>query len=84
MKYTLQDLEKHFSLKRHEGAMFFLMLSMLPPGGSVEVINGRLKKIDEETIKLIIDDETIERISEEFIEESISDYDKVFGHLPLS
>jgi hypothetical protein len=83
MKYTLKDLEDRFHIKRHEAGMFFLMLAMMPPGGAFEAINGRIEKIDESTLKIDIDEETLMAVANEFMDESVIPYDDMFGHLPL-
>lgn len=82
MKITLDELEKRFKVNRHEAAMFFLMLTMLPSGGRFEAVNGRIEKIDESTLKLVIDEKVFEKISNDFVEESVSGYEEMFGHLP--
>jgi len=82
MKVTLDDLEKRFKVNRHEAAMFFLMLTMLPPGGVFEAINGRIEKVDETTLNIVVDEKVFEKISNDFVEESVSGYEEMFGHLP--
>jgi hypothetical protein len=80
---TLDELEKKFQVNKHEAGMFFIMLTMLPPGKSFEAINGRIEKIDESTLKLVIDEKIFENISNDFIDESVSGYEEMFGHLPM-
>jgi hypothetical protein len=84
MKITLDELVSRFQIQKHEAGMFFLMLTMLPPGGVFEAVNGRIEKVDEETLKLVIDEKTFALASNDFIDESVSSYDEMFGHLPLS
>lgn len=80
---TLDELEKRFQIRKHEAGMFFLMLTMLPPGDSFEAINGRIEKVDESTLKLVIDTKVFENIANDFVEEDVSGYEEMFGHLPL-
>ena len=81
---TIQELERHCDINRREAAIFFLYLCMMPPGDSFTVQNGRVEKIDETTLKLVVDEKTISRVAEDFLDEKVEDYDDVFGHLPLS
>lgn len=83
MKVTLDELVSKFQIKKHEAGMFFLMLTLLPPGGSFESINGRIEKVDEETFKIKIDEKVFDNLSNDFIEESVSGYEEMFGHLPM-
>ena len=84
MNHTLEEFSKHIDIHRRESAIFFLYLVMMPVGSSLLAHNGRIEKINEDTLKLVIDESTISRIAEDFLDEKIEDYDDVFGHLPLS
>lgn len=84
MKITLDDLINRFKIKKHEAGMFFLMLTMLPPGGVFEAINGKIEKVDETTLKLSVDNDIFKMVANDFINESVSGYEEMFGHLPMS
>ena len=84
MKYDLKDLEDRFHIKRHEAGMFFLMLAMLPPGGVFQAVNGKIEKVDESTLKISIDEETLMSVADEFMDESVVPYEDMFGHLPMN
>ena len=84
MKITLDDLVSRFHMQKHEAGMFFLMLAMLPPGGVFDAVNGRIEKVDEETLKLVVDEKTFKNAADDFMEETVETYDNMFGHLPMS
>ena len=78
MDYSLQDLEKHFNVKKEEAALLFIFLTLLAPGNSVTFLNGRIEKMTEETFKLCIDFETYREIADDFLLEKKEVYNEIF------
>lgn len=81
MEYNLSDLEKHFKIKREETALFFIFLSLLPPGTCFKALNGRIEKVTEETFKLCIDTSTYHEIADDFLVEEKDDYSTIFPEI---
>ena len=78
MSYTLNDLEKHFRVSKEEGALLFVYLTLLPPGESVDFLNGRIEKLTEDTLRLCVDQAIYHQVADGFLIEKIDDYDEMF------
>lgn len=79
MDFTLDDLRKHFDVKKEEAALLFVFLTLLPPGNSVSFLNGRIDKLNEDTCGLVIDKSTYHTIAEDFLVQETDAYSELFG-----
>ena len=79
MDLSLNDLEKHFNVKKEEGALLFVFLTLLAPGGCITFLNGRIEKVSEDTLKLRVDESTYHLIANDFLTEEVDDYDQIYS-----
>lgn len=80
MDITLNDLEKYFEVQKEDAALLFVFLTLIPPGNSVNFLNGRIDKISEDTLKLCVDDNVYRNVSNDFIvTETTDEYDVIFN-----
>ncbi len=79
MDISLNDFEKHFSVKKEEATLVFVFLTLLSPGTSLSFLNGRIEKINEDTFRLVIDSDIYHTIADDFLLESFEDdYKTIF------
>ena len=86
MDISLNDLEKHFGVKKEEAMLVFVFLTLLSPGNSLSFLNGRIEKVNEETFRLVIDSDLYHVIADNFLIEtlkrdtssSLNDYNSIF------
>lgn len=76
---TIEDLSLHFDAKRKEAAGLMLMLMLLPVGGQFKAINGKIIKTGEDTFQLVVDDETIRDLTEEWVEHNVDIRHELFS-----
>lgn len=86
MDISLNDLEKHFSVKKEEAMLVFVFLTLLSPGNSLSFLNGHIEKLNEDTFRLIIDSDLYHVIADNFLIETLesttkspfNDYNEIF------
>jgi hypothetical protein len=75
---TFKKLESIYGINRPLAAGFLLFLAMMPEGTTFKAVNGRLIKESSDTVRIIVDENTISDLAEEFLEEHIDVRDTLF------
>lgn len=74
-----EELNRFFGARRLEVAGLILMLMYLPLGGQFKALNGKIIKTGEYTFRLDVDAETLEDISQEWVEENVDVRHELFS-----
>ena len=78
MDLSFEALEKHFDVRQEEAALFFIFLTLIPPGEHVSFLNGRIEKLTDDTFQLCVDTDTLHEIADNFLIETVNDYTDIF------
>lgn len=78
-EFSEEELNLFFGARRLEAAGLILMLMYLPVGGQFKALNGKIIKTGEDTFRLDIDEETLEDLSQEWIEENVDIRHELFS-----